>query len=943
MASASDPSPPLPNVKSRAKVEVRFLSHTDEQRAATATVYENSQHTCYTYCSGNSPAQQDARRLLTSLGLDSYSRAKLESRWSVQWSTSWPVQSGKDWRRRLLFQCLCGYAQDARRTREQGKRDSSSNDSRSKPGTRRVAYDFTGCLAHVEITERESDGEVTRITGIFEHNNSCVDSLLKRLPAVPLHDHVYQVALQQLECGASLSAIQERNRDFINRRLYHDMASYDPSTANIRYHFLPTDHVTLYRKFSRKVGIDVRKEPQYNIDDWLNPKSPEFKPEISEAIFHYTARTNAAERFQVCISTPDMDTAAWKYGHCSQLILDGTFGVCSARLLLFIAMVVDEHRKGVPVAFFLFSAPTGNRATHAGYNTAILRELLTHWKEHLGSNSRNEYFLVHVAITDTDTKEPGALLDVWPAICLLICKFHLRQCWTNHRKKLLRSGAKGDFWKDHVRNQLRGLEEELISSVDHGTAISLIERCRAVMTGLASFSEASSIAAGNGGIQHLDYLIANWMPLAMWRSWSDHGRLAASALLKIPVEGVLPTTNHLESFNAILKRKHLRAWLHSGHRLRFDSLILVLITRILPGIYDHRKAQRAYIDWLATRFSQHAGGVDLTARHRHLADVQQPLCWWYPDEARDRQATMIVSLKRISPARDAQPGSYSASCLSSKSIATGSDTTCYEIKIHEVGIASCKCPDFHTHGGACKHLRAMRMILDVWVHYGHIPSLNYPTSSEAAREIMKTNNISPVSLPIHLPSPLRDSSPPPVPILKQNIDWTLIQGLSDDTTTIDDLEDPTMQDFASDASDSESDSGAIVHDHITAASTARESFAPPSHTGQRAAVMDQIQRRIEHDITQLLPHLHGLDTLIHDIDAVEDSPSIQEFTTILCSITHGLEKVGMNSDASANVPRLPEAVHAPSNAPTSSNRKWPRLLQPSPERRQSRRDSHAPL
>jgi len=71
-----------------------------------------------------------------------------------------------------------------------------------------------------------------------------------------------------------------------------------------------------------------------------------------------------------------MDDAAWKYGHHEQIILDGTFGICSSRMLLFIAMDVDEDGKGIPLAFFLFSAPTGNCATHAGYNTAILHKLL---------------------------------------------------------------------------------------------------------------------------------------------------------------------------------------------------------------------------------------------------------------------------------------------------------------------------------------------------------------------------------------------------------------------------------------------------------------------------------------------------------------------------------------------------------------------------------------
>lgn len=183
---------------------------------------------------------------------------------------------------------------------------------------------------------------------------------------------------------------------------------------------------------------------------------------MSIAIFHYVARSEAGERFKVCISTPEMDTAARLYGHHSQIILDGTFGVCSIRLLLFISMAIDEKGKGVPIAFFLFSAPTGNWATHAGYNTSILQKLLAEWKDHLSTGFK-EPFQPFVAITDTNTKECGALLVVWPSICLLICKFHLRQCWTNNHKKILKFSVQGkDFWKDHVRDQLHGLEEEYV-------------------------------------------------------------------------------------------------------------------------------------------------------------------------------------------------------------------------------------------------------------------------------------------------------------------------------------------------------------------------------------------------------------------------------------------------------------------------------------------------
>lgn len=261
----------------------------------------------------------------------------------------------------------------------------------------------------------------------------------------------------------SISAVQSQNREIMSRQGYRGMESHNSKADNVRYLFLPSDNATLYRKFSRLHGVDVRRAPEYNLDDWLNPESPLFKPDIHEAIFHYKARSEKGERLQVCISTREMDEAAWKYAHHSQVVLDGTFGVCSTRLLLFIALAVDDHRKGVPIAFFLFSAPTGNRATQAGYNTEILHDLLSRWKIHLSHGSK-ELFTPFVAITDTDTKERGALLLVWPAIILLLCKFHLRQCWTNHRKAALRSGG-SQFFRDHVRDRLRNLEIQYVFQV----------------------------------------------------------------------------------------------------------------------------------------------------------------------------------------------------------------------------------------------------------------------------------------------------------------------------------------------------------------------------------------------------------------------------------------------------------------------------------------------
>lgn len=123
----------------------------------------------------------------------------------------------------------------------------------------------------------------------------------------------------------SISTIQDRNHQVIEARAYRDMHLYGSAKANFRYQLLVTDHSTLYRKFSRKFGVDVRQPPQYNIDEWLNPQSPNFQPTVYKAIFHYSSRTEAGERFEVCISTLEMKNAAWKHVHQGQVVLDGTF------------------------------------------------------------------------------------------------------------------------------------------------------------------------------------------------------------------------------------------------------------------------------------------------------------------------------------------------------------------------------------------------------------------------------------------------------------------------------------------------------------------------------------------------------------------------------------------------------------------------------------------
>ncbi|KAJ7850480.1 hypothetical protein B0H14DRAFT_2581920 [Mycena olivaceomarginata] len=112
-----------------------------------------------------------------------------------------------------------------------------------------------------------------------------------------------------------------------------------------------------------------------------------------------------------------------------EIILDGTFGICDSRLLLFIVMVIDKDRKGVPVAFLMFSAPTGNKQPSCDYDTEILTKLLRASKSLTKCGRLYSFlkvvFCLFTGITDTDLKERGAQVA----------------SWKNHRKKLRMVGG----------------------------------------------------------------------------------------------------------------------------------------------------------------------------------------------------------------------------------------------------------------------------------------------------------------------------------------------------------------------------------------------------------------------------------------------------------------------------------------------------------------------
>ncbi|KAJ3819621.1 hypothetical protein F5880DRAFT_1489367 [Lentinula raphanica] len=928
------------------KVQVMFrkLFITKEQQEQIADIYNRRAHFVQEYAED---CQQEATELLFRLGLDQESRKDLESRWSIRNSS----KSGDS--RRTLFQCGCGYDSVARQKQEEAR-----NIKRGpKDWERQTPYPFTACLAHVEVIEK-GNGIVSWIAGVLDHNDACKASLLERRPPVPLHEHVYEVALGQLKDGASITVIQDKNREMIESKLYRGMANYEASTANVRYLFLPSDHASLYRKATKNIGMDARQLPQDNVEDWLNPNSPGYRSDIAKAIFHYSARIKDSDRFEICISTPEMDEAAQKYAHHSQFILDGTFGICSSRILLFIALaLVDEDCKGVPVALFLFSASTKAKATHASYDTAILTRLLTAWKTTLEHKFGS--FEPYSCITDTDTKERGAIIAIWPHIILLICKFHLRQCWTNSRKKLFRFNGP-EYWKDLVRNTLYTLEVQLISSVEHASAIALIHTQRAFLQQVLE-NRPEGKRSAEAGIEHLRYLEEFWMKLSLWQSWSEWGRLAAAAAIKIPVEGIIPTTNHLESFNMVLKKKYIQQHLHSGHRLRFDLLIILLVTDILPKVYSRRRAIREHTSWLDARFFEGAGAQNLSELQRKLAASRQEqarilrnVCWWDINIGQDERAREILQVQRIHAIDNTQQSlcTFVARCKSSQ------PNIEYHLSLSQTGAGSCTCPKFYNDGGACKHLRAFRFIIDGWISRGLCPPFEYPSSLSLAQNLQASTSGHTLSGVANLPD-----LPPSVPVKESTLDyWTRLQALGKDPTILGGLEDGeeglTRNDEVNteDGDEDESD-GQTVRSlpHLRVyLFIAILQILPNIYTNHRDAVDAQIAYRVTQDISSILPRLHGLDMLIKEATDLTEASNLVELKQVLTSLLGQIsahtqtESHTSLQTASTTLPTSTSLVNDADSSYSATHQPSGRYKRayvraPSPEEKQKRKKSHGTL
>ncbi|KIP05535.1 hypothetical protein PHLGIDRAFT_119764 [Phlebiopsis gigantea 11061_1 CR5-6] len=885
-----DAVPPLVQMWDERRMHVKILTSkmfcSPEQRTEIDRLHTSTSPDLTSRMFAESaPGQDAARQLLKSVLLDKESLAMLESKWSKVWSHKWSTKTGS--KVRTLYQCVCGYdTQERQNAHQKGSSD---------PAKRRTGHDYTGCLGHADVTESLENGAIIRVIAYLHHNEACRVAQCIRTPRIPLHPHVVDTALRQFSEGGSINHIQQRNVAMVQNHTYRGMDNVvDPTScnplenrpSNWRYSIFPDDFHSLYRQHNKQAyRIDLTIAQEYNVDNWLDPKSTYFKPELQQAVFKYMPRAEEGERVKVCIANEEMRQAAWKYCHTRQLVLDGTFGVASSRLLLWIALAINERGEGVPVALFLFSAPTGNKATHAGYNTNILAELLKYWRDWLDETAPPKTtFSPCAAITDTDVKERGALIRVWDSIILLLCRFHVRQCWTNKRNSVL--GKESTPERDHVEKRLQNLEYTILRTAVHAEAQNLLDVERRELQDLSQLPKFSKPV--NAGIRFLDYLVENWMQDDLWKGWSMCARHAVAKHMNITVDQVLTTTNHLESLNKTLKWKYLPQWQHSGYRLRFDVLLYHLCVTILPHEYAKLRMFSGYEAWLAVRFPQ---VISTAARKSNGKSVPPPSsstasqAWYSPDSKRDQEAKIILQRHLITPIPAGRFYELWATCRSSRD-----PTLTYHLTIHPSGSATCSCPDWIHRSGACKHLRAFREVVQGWMQSKSLthPYI-FPGTAKEAEAVEATNKrwygeayLQSVLQPgaAHVVSPTKtsgvqeyttDSGPPPPLTHKGN---TLPPHNIADTLP----SDLDLQQYV----DISTDSSAATESPASPRPSRSPSPVDIMMVDSKKAIATQIDQHVRHDIQRVLPLLHGLVNTMSDLEgSITTTCDLEEFKEVI--------------------------------------------------------------
>ncbi|GBE82674.1 hypothetical protein SCP_0410590 [Sparassis crispa] len=428
-----------------------------------------------------------------------------------------------------------------------------------------------------------------------------------RSPCLPLHPDLHDYAMSLLRRREPIRLVRSKCLSWAKEHWQEQQGD-----GSHRFHLTPYDSSSLYRTAARERGIPQRSSAADNLDCWFHSEDPRPpSPLFTSSCLHYQPYLEGIfERFEIIISTPQQRDAAWTFGYKKQIIMDGTFRICSARVLCFIIMVINDQNKGIPVAHIVFSAKKHTKAVHADYNGALLTRLVEKFKIGMGVNPLGDTFCAAVAMTDNDPRERLALETTWEDIlCILclfhtwedilciLCLFHTWQAWQNSLNKFMRGVPKGDPAKA-VRSRLGAFLMRLLKVITNYTeAIAAFNTELQYFRMLGEKNDDEARWQSKVALAFLAYLQDYLKTRSFWKAWSRAGVIEAAARMGVLETQVARTSNHLESYNDKMKNIHFEPSKHSGRLPRIDVWIAVLITDVIPKFFENLHEARELADY----------------------------------------------------------------------------------------------------------------------------------------------------------------------------------------------------------------------------------------------------------------------------------------------------------------------------------------------------------
>ncbi|KAJ3259513.1 hypothetical protein HK104_006918, partial [Borealophlyctis nickersoniae] len=141
-----------------------------------------------------------------------------------------------------------------------------------------------------------------------------------------------------------------------------------------------SDVCNLRRGVNRsQFGIDTTRTVEHELLRLFGPTSE--PSTVKNAAFWFKPKGSGEEdRFELGLATAEQRALAWNHANGNVIMVDGTFGISKHKLLLFIVLTLNENKHVIPLAYFVFSPPTGNKQTSSGYDGAVLTRLFAKYR-----------------------------------------------------------------------------------------------------------------------------------------------------------------------------------------------------------------------------------------------------------------------------------------------------------------------------------------------------------------------------------------------------------------------------------------------------------------------------------------------------------------------------------------------------------------------------------